>query len=71
MTQLGAGIIDPGYNQQRKFFISTTLGDSPETFGMKIRIESLDLIVLTLVTFALLPETKAVVPGSQTVVENQ
>ena len=55
-------MIDPRCNEQRKLFVSTTRSDSPETFGMKIRIEALDFMMLTFVTFALLPVTKAVVP---------
>src|SRR4051812_13632733 len=42
-------------------FISTTLGNSPETFGMKIRIQSLTAITFTL-TFVLQPIAQAVLP---------
>ncbi len=60
---LRAGIPDPGYNEQRRFFVSTTPGDSPETFGMKIRILSLCVVTLTLAAFALQPIAQAVVPA--------
>jgi hypothetical protein len=53
---------DPGYNEQRRFFVSTTLGDSPEIFGMKIGIQSLGIVILTFVGFALSDRAKALVP---------
>jgi hypothetical protein len=59
---LRAGIIDPGYNQRRKFFVSTTLGNSPDTFRVKIRIRSIVVVTFVLAAFALQPTPEAVVP---------
>jgi hypothetical protein len=59
---LRAGIADPGYNEQPRFFVSTTLDDSPKTFGMKIRLHSLNFMMVILATFSLLETTKAVIP---------
>jgi hypothetical protein len=59
---LRARIADPGDNEQRKFFVSTSFGDSPETFGMKIGILLLAAITSALATFALQPIAEAVVP---------
>ena len=52
------------YNEQRRFFVSTTFGNSRETFGMKIRIQSFCVITFTLafLTFAVHPVAQAVVP---------
>ena len=59
---LGAGVIDHGYNQERELFVSTALGDCPETFGMKIRIHSIGVITFAVFGLALQPIAQAVVP---------
>jgi len=56
---LRARITAPGYNEQRKFFVSTTFANSPDTFRMKIRIQSLVAVTFVHVTFALQPMTTA------------
>jgi LysM repeat protein len=43
-------------------FVWTTLADSPDTFRMKVRIQSLVAVTFVLVTFALQPMVKAVIP---------
>jgi hypothetical protein len=55
-------IADPRANERCKFFVSTTFGDSPETFGMKIGIFLLAAITSSLATFALQPIAEAVIP---------
>jgi len=59
---LRARITAPGYNDQRKFFVSTTFANSPDTFRMKIRIQSLVAVTFVHVTFPLQPMAEAVVP---------
>ena len=59
---LHARITAPSYNEQRKFFVSTTFANSPDTFRMKIRIQSLVALTFVHVTFALQPMAEAVVP---------
>ena len=43
-------------------FVWTTLADSPDTFRMKVRIQSFVAVTFLLVTFALQPMVKAVIP---------
>jgi hypothetical protein len=43
-------------------FVWTTLADSPDTFRMKVKIQSLVAVTFVIVTFALQPMVKAVIP---------
>jgi Chaperone of endosialidase len=52
----------PARTKHRKFFVSTTVRDFSETFGMKIRSQSFAAITFTLATFALQPIAQGVVP---------
>jgi hypothetical protein len=45
-----------------EIFVSTTLGDSPDAFDMKIRIPLLCVIIFAVITLVLEPIAQAVVP---------
>ena len=57
------GITDPSYNKRRERFFSTLArGGSANSRPMKISIQSLAMVALTVIGFALSPKAQAVSP---------